>query len=243
MTDSDTDPTLRALTHGAAQASDAGAALLASMTGMGHSIRAARTAGSSLAGIGKVLRQGRGSARHRRAQNRIRPAVRLAAHSAEVIAAAAANGLTDVRVFGSCVHGTDTPASDVDLLVTISEHTSLLDLTGFVIAVADLLGLPEDQVDVFEDDVLRTNSGLRDRIAREMQPLGSWAAGWPRLESLPAAARRSFVLEILATARACAAVGRFERLTIALAAWKGTAEAYADPAIALDGSDLDYLDE
>ncbi len=43
------------------------------------------------------------------------------------------------------------------------------------------------------------------------------------------------------TARACAAVGRFERLTITLAAWKGTAEAYAGPAIAVNGSDLAYL--
>jgi len=66
---------------------------------------------------------------------------------------------------------------------------------------------------------------------------------FPWIAVLPAAARRGFVQEFLATARACAAIGRFERLTIALAAWKGTAEAYADPAIALDGSDLDYLDE
>jgi len=50
---------------------------------------------------------------------------------------------------------------------------------------------------------------------------------FPWIAVLPAAARRSFVLEFLATARACAAVGRFERLTIALAAWKGTAEVYA----------------
>jgi hypothetical protein len=66
---------------------------------------------------------------------------------------------------------------------------------------------------------------------------------FPWIVVLPAAARRGFVQEFLATARACAAVGRFERLTITLTAWKGTAEAYADPAIALDGSDLDYLDE
>ena len=66
---------------------------------------------------------------------------------------------------------------------------------------------------------------------------------FPWLGVLPAQARRGFVQEFLATARACAALGRFERLTIVLAAWKGTAEAYADPAVALDGSDLDYLDE
>jgi hypothetical protein len=66
---------------------------------------------------------------------------------------------------------------------------------------------------------------------------------FPWIAVLPPQARRGFVHEFLATARACAAVGRFERLTIALAAWKGTAEVYADPAIARDGSDLDYLDE
>ncbi len=65
---------------------------------------------------------------------------------------------------------------------------------------------------------------------------------FPWIGVLPAAARRGFIQEFLATARACAAVGRFERLTIALAAWKGTAEAYAS-AIAVDGSDLDYLVE
>lgn len=66
---------------------------------------------------------------------------------------------------------------------------------------------------------------------------------FPWITVLPPAARRGFIEEFLATARACAALGRFERLTIALAAWKGTAEAYADPAISRDGSDLEYLDE
>jgi hypothetical protein len=69
------------------------------------------------------------------------------------------------------------------------------------------------------------------------------AGPFPWIEFLPDAARRSFVRDFLRTARACAAVGRFDRLTIVLAAWKGTAEAYADPAVSPDGSDLDYLDE
>lgn len=66
---------------------------------------------------------------------------------------------------------------------------------------------------------------------------------FPWIAVLPAGAQRKFVDEFLATARACAAVGHFQRLTVVLAAWKGTAEVYADPALALDGSDLDYLDE
>jgi len=238
------DPTLREVALDAARTSDATAEWLASLTALAHSVRAANAAGSSIGSIGKVLRHGRARARHHRAQNRIRPSARLAAHSAEVIAAAAACGLSDVRVFGSCVRGEANLDSDVDLLVDITvERTSLIDLTRFAIAVEDLLGLEEGRVDVVTDGSLIPGSHLERQITAECQPLAGWAAGLLRLESLPAAARRSFVLEILATARACAAVGGFERLTIALAAWKGTAEAYADPAIALDGSDLDYLDE
>lgn len=243
MTDSDTDPALRALAQTAARTSDAAGALLASLAAMGHSIRAARTAGHPIGGIGRELIKGRAQARHHRAQNRIKPSVRLAEHSEEVIAAAAANGLTGVRVFGSCARGEDTLDSDVDLIVGTGEHTSLLDFVAFTDAVEDLLNLARGQVDLLDDESLRPGSASGARIAREMQPLGPWAKGWPRLEALPAAARRSFVMELIATARACAAVGRFERLAIALAAWRGTAEAYADPGVAVDGSDLDYLYE
>lgn len=243
MTNSDTDPVLREVALDAARTSDAGAELLSSLTGMGHSIRAARTAGRPIAGIGRELIQGRAQARYRRAQDRIRPSIRLAEHSAEVIAAASACGFSSVRVFGSCARGEDTLNSDVDLIVTISEHTSLLDFVRFTDQVEDLLNLARGRVDLLDDDALRPGSASGARIAREMQPLTAWAKGWPRLEALPAAARRSCVLELIATARACAAVGRFERLAITLAAWRGTAEVYADPAIALDGSDLEYLYE
>lgn len=63
----------------------------------------------------------------------------------------------------------------------------------------------------------------------------------PWAEFFPADVRRRFVHDFLRTARACAEVGNFDRLGVALEAWKGTAEAYAagiDPS----GSDLTYLD-
>jgi len=185
MTDSEPDPTLCALAKAAARTSDAGAELRASVAGLWLSARTARTAGSSVVGIGRELIKGRARARHHRAQNRIRPSIRLAEHSAEVIAAAAACGLSAVRVFGSCVRGTDTLSSDVDLIVTTREHTSLLDLAKFVTAVADLLSLPEERVDVYEDDALRPGSDRSARIAAEYQPLNAWKSRWPRLESLP----------------------------------------------------------
>jgi hypothetical protein len=76
---------------------------------------------------------------------------------------------------------------------------------------------------------------MGDRIASHL------ADPFPWIEFLPTEARREFVGEFLRVARACAAVSRFDRLTVLLAAWRGTAEAYADPSITIDGSDLDYL--
>jgi hypothetical protein len=64
---------------------------------------------------------------------------------------------------------------------------------------------------------------------------------FPWIEFLPEIVRREFVSEFLRTARACASVARFDRLTILISAWRGTAEAYADPRTPADGSDLDYL--
>lgn len=69
------------------------------------------------------------------------------------------------------------------------------------------------------------------------------AGPFPWIALLPLHATQAFVEEFLQTARACASAGRFDRLTIALAAWKATADAYADPSVTLDGSDLYYLHE
>ncbi len=140
-----------------------------------RSVRAAHAAGVSTPGIGRELRQGRARARHHRAQNRIPPSVRLAEHSAEVLTAAAACGFSDVRVFGSCARGKDTLDSDVDLIVTISEHTSLLDFVRFTDAVEALLSLGRGRVDLLDDDALRPGSASGARIAAEMQPLAAWA--------------------------------------------------------------------
>jgi len=175
MTDSDTDPSRRALAQAAARTSDAGAAWLVSLAALARAARAARTAGHPIGGIGRELIKGRARARHHRAQNRILPSRRLAEHSAEVIAAAAANGFSAVRVFGSCARGEDTLTSDADLIVTISEHTSLLDYVRFTDAVEDLLSLARGRVDLLDDDALRPGSASGAHIAAEMQPLVTWA--------------------------------------------------------------------
>ncbi len=59
---------------------------------------------------------------------------------------------------------------------------------------------------------------------------------------LPTALHAEFVAAFQDTARACIAVARFDRLAILLEAWQATAEAYADPRLTADGSDLEYLE-
>jgi hypothetical protein len=84
---------------------------------------------------------------------------------------------------------------------------------------------------------LSIDDEMLDRIVSRLSITFPWA------DLLPPHVRPEFVAEFLNVARACLSVGRFDRLTITLEAWKSTAEAYADPTVAIDASDLHYLDE
>lgn len=64
----------------------------------------------------------------------------------------------------------------------------------------------------------------------------------PWVVLLPESAHAKFVAEFQSVARACVSVGRFDRLTVMLEAWKSTAEAFADPSLTPTGEDLEYLD-
>lgn len=55
-------------------------------------------------------------------------------------------GLSNVRVFGSIARNEDVYVSDIDLLVTPREGTSLYNLTEFALLVEDLTGYPVDVV-------------------------------------------------------------------------------------------------
>lgn len=191
MTEPDTDPSLREVALAAARTSDAAAELLASVAemvssigAMVSSIGAAHAAGVSITDTGRGLIQGRNSARERLAHARTRPSVLLRQHSAEILSAASGRGLSNVRVFGSCVRGTDTPASDVDLLVSEGKRTSLLTISAFAIAVADILNLEEERVDVVTLGGLVPGSHIERQITAEAQPLAAWAT--PAAARLPA---------------------------------------------------------
>jgi len=65
---------------------------------------------------------------------------------AEILAAAAKNQLENVRVFGSVARGDAISQSDVDILVDPLPGCTLFDLTGFRLAMEELLGVAVDVV-------------------------------------------------------------------------------------------------
>lgn len=92
----------------------------------------------------------------------MRPSEALGAHREQIRRVVEANHARNPRVFGSVLHGTDLPGSDLDLLVDpIQGVTTLLDIAGIQIEVQALLGISVDVVtpgalpDNFRDQVLR----------------------------------------------------------------------------------------
>lgn len=83
----------------------------------------------------------------------------------EVVAAAEARHLGNVRVFGSVARDEADAASDIDLLVHPGEDASIFDLAGFMAEVEELMGVP---VDVVSD---RGTGATMDRIRAEAVPL------------------------------------------------------------------------
>ena len=85
----------------------------------------------------------------------------LVAKRGAVIALAQEHGMSNVRVFGSTVRGTDRPDSDIDLLMDLDPSVSLFTLARLEIALQRLLGIDVDVVSArslkpwFADNILR----------------------------------------------------------------------------------------
>ena len=82
-----------------------------------------------------------------------------------IIRIAARHGATEVRLIGSVARGEARPDSDVDLLVTWSEGTSLLDQAALMLELESLLGR---KVDIASDGWVKASireSVYRDAIA------------------------------------------------------------------------------
>lgn len=90
----------------------------------------------------------------------------LQRYRAEILDLAMRHGARNVRVFGSLSRGEGRDDSDLDLLVTLGEGCSLLDLVGLKQDLEDLVHRP---VDVVTEKAL--SPYLRDRILSEAIPL------------------------------------------------------------------------
>ncbi len=96
----------------------------------------------------------------------MRPSQALHQHRDAVCHAARRYRVTNPRVFGSVLHGTDTDGSDLDLLVDPLPGTTLFDLGGLQDELESLMGL---SVDVLTPKDLPP--GFRDRVLAEARPV------------------------------------------------------------------------
>ena len=90
----------------------------------------------------------------------------LQRYRAEILELALRHGARDVRVFGSLARGEGRDDSDLDLLVTLGEGRSLLDLVGLKQDLEDLVHRP---VDVVTEAAL--SPYLREQVLAEAIPL------------------------------------------------------------------------
>jgi hypothetical protein len=78
----------------------------------------------------------------------------------------AAHRARNPRVFGSVVHGEDTEASDLDILVDPQDQMSLFDLGAIISELNELLGI---RVDVATPAALPER--MRERVLRDAIPI------------------------------------------------------------------------
>lgn len=88
------------------------------------------------------------------------------AHREELIAALAARGAHNIRVFGSAARGDERPDSDVDLLVDLDDGKTLLDLIGAEQEAERIIGT---SVDLIPFDGLKPL--VRESAIEDMVPL------------------------------------------------------------------------
>lgn len=86
----------------------------------------------------------------------------LQAKREDILRTASKYGASNVRVFGSVARGEADEKSDIDLLVDMEPHRSLLELAGLLIELEELLG---HNVDVVPEDCLRAR--IKERVLKE----------------------------------------------------------------------------
>ena len=87
-------------------------------------------------------------------------------HREFILSTAERCGVSDVRIFGSVLHGAAQEDSDLDLLVEVRRGTGLMELVGWQLDLEDRIGVPVQIVTQRSVSPL-----LQQRILSEAQPL------------------------------------------------------------------------
>jgi predicted nucleotidyltransferase len=96
----------------------------------------------------------------------MRPSLALERKRSAIREAVTRFPVTNPRVFGSVLHGTDAEGSDLDLLVDALPGATLFDLGGLQAELEDLLGVPVDLLT--PKDV---SARFRDVVLAEADPV------------------------------------------------------------------------
>jgi predicted nucleotidyltransferase len=90
----------------------------------------------------------------------MRPSLALDTHRESIRAIALRHRVTNVRVFGSVVHGDDTDGSDLDLLVEPTSETTMMDIAKIQLELSQLLPVAVDVL---------TPNGLPAKFRRQVE--------------------------------------------------------------------------
>jgi predicted nucleotidyltransferase len=96
----------------------------------------------------------------------MRPSLALSTHREAIRAIALRHRVTNVRVFGSVVHGDDTDDSDLDILVEPTKETTMMDIAKIQYELKQLLGIA---VDVLTPKALPDS--FRAQVIEQAQPV------------------------------------------------------------------------
>ena len=94
------------------------------------------------------------------------PSVALQTHREAIRRIALSHRVTNVRVFGSVVHGDDKEGSDLDLLVEPTSETTMMDIGAIRYELNQLLGIT---VDVLTPRALPDH--FKSMVLQEAQPV------------------------------------------------------------------------
>lgn len=96
----------------------------------------------------------------------MKPSEALQTHRDSIRRVVAAHRACNARVFGSVLHGQDTEASDLDILIDTTPETSLMDVAAIQVELEQMLRVA---VDVLTPKALPEK--FRSRVLAEAQPV------------------------------------------------------------------------